>query len=183
MTGDFTTLANVKAWLNLTTAAADDLLARLISAASAWARTYMQREILAADYTEIRDGHGGQALFFRNYPVTAIQSVKINGLEIPAAAGALDKGYRSNGKLLYLQGYQFVRGQGNVELAYTAGYATPPPELEQAVIEMVAFRYKERDHLGQQSANFQGQNLSFTVADMPVSAKAVLDRLKRVTPV
>jgi hypothetical protein len=158
----------------------DALLARRITAASAWAKTYMERDILSQDYTETRNGHGGLTLFFANYPVSAVAQVAVNGNPIPPAQGFWDAGYTFTDKLLTLRGYVFWQGYNNVQLAYTAGYAAVPPELEQAVIELVAFSFKERGHLGQQSATFQGQTVSFTVADLPATVKAVLDHWRRV---
>jgi uncharacterized phiE125 gp8 family phage protein len=182
--GDLTTLHSAKQWLNLTTTdVADELLERLITAASQFIISLMDRQIASQNYTEIRDGHGGQALVFANYPVTAITLVKVSGKVIPPAADALNSGYRSNGKLLMLQGYQFTRGLGNVELAYTAGFAATPPELEQACLELMAVRYKERDHIGQEAASMQGQNVTFSTKDMPDSVKTIVQHWSKVVPV
>ncbi len=177
---DLTTLDNVKAWLNLTVDTSDDLLTRLISAASAWSQTYMERQILSQDYAEVRNGHGGLSLFFANYPVTAVAQVSVDGKAIPLAAGFWDAGYTFTDKRLSLRGFRFLQGLNNVALVYTAGYAATPLDLEQAIIELVAFRFKERVHIGEQSSTGQAQTISFTVADLPVSVKAVLDHWRRV---
>src|SRR5215469_8806175 len=65
-TGDLTTLADVKAWLQTGQSAFpptdDGLLARLITAASQYIQTWLNRQIAATDYLELRDGTGGQRL-------------------------------------------------------------------------------------------------------------------------
>src|SRR5712672_1141656 len=61
--GDLTTLADVKAWLqtgqNPFPATDDALLQRLISAASEFIQNWLGRQIVSADWLEIRDGPGG----------------------------------------------------------------------------------------------------------------------------
>jgi hypothetical protein len=179
---DLTTLANVKDYLNLTSDGADVLLDRLISAVSGFIQTWLGRQISSQAYTEIRNGHDGLQMTFANTPVTAVASVKVDGLVIPAAADYSSRGYRFTHSALVLNGYSFTRGLGNVELAYTAGFTTTPPELEQACIELVALRYKERDHIGQDVASMQGQNVTFSTRDMPASVKTVLQGFKKVVP-
>jgi uncharacterized phiE125 gp8 family phage protein len=180
--GDLTTLANVKAWLNLATDTADELLRRLITAVSGFIEAEIDRQIASQGYTEIRNGHGGSQMIFANTPVTAVGSVKVNGLVIPAAADFSASGYRFTPSALSLNGYCFSRGLGNVDLAYTAGFAATPPELEQACIELVVLRFKERDHIGQDAASMQGQNITFSTRDMPHSVKTVLNNWRKVVP-
>ena len=87
--GDLTTLADVKAWLQTGQDAFPDtddvLLARLITAASQFIQSWLNRQIAPSDWQEIRDGTGGQRFAFANIPVTAMLSLSIDGLEIPPA--------------------------------------------------------------------------------------------------
>ena len=57
--GDLTTLADVKAWLQTGQAAFpatdDALLTRLVTAASQYIQTWLNREIASADFLEVRD--------------------------------------------------------------------------------------------------------------------------------
>jgi hypothetical protein len=61
--GDLTTLADVKAWLQTGQAAFpatdDALLTGLITAASQYIQTWLNRQISLANYFETRDGTGG----------------------------------------------------------------------------------------------------------------------------
>src|SRR5215471_19421183 len=101
--GDLTTLADVKAWLqtgqNPFPATDDALLTRLITAASGFIQNWLGRQVLSGDWIEIRDGDGGQRLVFANFPVTAVLSLSIDGLAIPPAspgahgAGGFAAGY------------------------------------------------------------------------------------------
>ncbi len=179
--GDLTTLANVKTWFSppLTTTGDDALLIRLITAASQFIQSWLGRQIASQSYAEMRDGAGGRKLVFANAPVTAVTSLSVDGIAIPPASGPSAAGFVFSATTLYLQSYLFSPGCQNVAVAYTAGYAVTPPELEQACIELVALRYKERDRIGQVSKNLSGEVVSFTQKDMPADVQTVLQQYKR----
>jgi len=179
--GDLTTLANVKAWFSppLTTTADDALLVRLVTAASQYIQSWLGRQVASQDYTETRDGAGGRKLVLANAPVTAVATLSIDGIAIPPAPGPTAAGYMFSATTIYLQSYLFTPGCQNVAVAYTAGYAVTPPELEQACIELVALRYKERDRIGQVSKNLAGEVVSFTQKDVPSDVQTVLEQYRR----
>ena len=181
MTG-LTTLQDVKDWLGLSSTADDALLARLIASASRFIESWVGRTITSVTYTETFNGDGHARLVLPNYPVTAVSSVTIDGSPIPAAAPAAPNGYLFDALVLYLNGYAFARGVQNVTVVYTAGYASVPPDLAQACIELVALRYKERDRVGQGSKSVGGETITFTVAEMTESVRATLSRYRKVVP-
>lgn len=183
--GDLTTLANVKAYLSppLTTSTDDALLSRLITAASQFIQSWLNRAIATASYTDTRNGTGGMRLFLRNRPVTAIASVTIDGVAIPASSPPpLGAGYLFDDSSVYLIGRAFTKGLQNVVVQYSAGYATTPPEIEQACIGLVALRYKERDRIGQVSKNLAGETVSFQQKDMPADIATLLDQYRNLVP-
>ena len=183
-TGDLTTLANVKAYLSppLTTTNDDALLTRLVTAASQFIQAWLGRTIAETAYNETRNGLGATRLFLRNRPVTNVTSVAVDGVAIAPASGPGQPGYLFDDNSVYLTGTAFTRGQQNVAVAYTAGYAAMPPELEQACIALVALRYKERDRIGQASKNLAGEVVSFAQKDMPADVLTVLDQYRAVVP-
>jgi uncharacterized phiE125 gp8 family phage protein len=181
-TGDLTTLANVKAWFSppLATSSDDALLTRLITAASQFIQTWLGRSFATQSYSETRDGDGGQKLAFAHGPVTAVTSVTVDGIAIPVASAPQTPGYVFSPGVLYLiGGYCFRRGAQNVAVTYTAGYAATPPEIEQACIELVALRYRERDRIGQVSKNLAGEVVSFAQKDMPPDVQTLLEQYRR----
>ena len=180
---DLTTLANVKQWLGVTSSTDDAFLGRLISFASAFVQNYINRNILIASYSEIYDGKGGYALMLPNYPITAVSSLTIDGVSIPAASSPLVSGYTFNSARITLNGYRFNSGYDNVAINYTAGFATVPLDLEQAVIEIIGFKYREISRIGKTSENLAGQSTSFSQADIPPTAKTILQQFKRVISV
>lgn len=185
-TGDLTTLANVKAYLSppLTTTADDALLARLITAGSAFIQSWLNRSIATASYSETRNGGGGTRLFLRNRPVTAIAALSVDGVAIapsnPAPTGA---GYLFDDSSVYLVGHCFTKGAQNVTVQYTAGFAATPPEIEQACIALVALRYKERERIGHASKTLAGETVAFQQKDMPADVATLLDQYRNLVPV
>ena len=183
-TGDLTTLDNVKAYLSppLTATTDDALLTRLVTAASAFIQAWLGRTIAQNSYTETRNGVGGTRLFLRNRPVISVASVTVDGVAIAPSSGVGQAGYLFDDSSVYLTGYAFSRGQQNVTVAYTAGYAVTPPEIEQACIALIALRYKERDRIGQVSKNLAGEVVSFAQKDMPADVQTLLDQYRSVVP-
>jgi hypothetical protein len=178
---DLTTLANVKGWLGVTATTDDALLTRLISAASDYVQKWLNRTIAEQPYTETRDGTGGYVMMFANYPVSAVSSLTIDGVTIPAAGNAQGSGYLfSANKLVLVGGYQFTRGLQNVVVSYTAGFATTPNEIEQATIELISLRYKERDRIGQISKAIGGETVTFSQKDLSDAIQTTLTNYKKV---
>ncbi|MBP2638375.1 MAG: hypothetical protein H6Q72_4282 [Firmicutes bacterium] len=181
---DFTTLDNVKQYLNLSNTTSDAFLSRLISAASAFVVTWVKRDLLSASYTEQRNGNGSCRMMLKNTPVTAVSSLTVNGHSIPASTQpGISPGYWFDDKMLYVKGYSFPNGFGNVTIDYTAGYTTVPLELEQVVIELVANKYKRRDRIGEDSKDLGGQTVSYSKRDLSQDHMDLLSIYKRVVPI
>lgn len=181
--GDLTTLADVRAFLGVTGSADDALITRMISEHSQAMQNYVNRQLTSQQYSEALDGYGGNVLLLKNYPITAISSLAVNGRPIPAASGYSDPGYRFRNYEVVLNGDCFDRGVMNVEIDYTAGYETVPADLAGACIKWVANSYREKDRLGQASKQLNGaETVSFIVKDMPDSVKTVLKQYMRVVP-
>lgn len=197
--GDLTSLANVKQWLNIDKTIDDALLQRLLSAASGFAQTWINRQFASQAYTEMRDGSGMGAgrylMLFANTPVTAVQSLIVDTFAIPASPdnGQLQPGYGFDGTSIWLtgaggslgfrgSGYAFTRGRRNVVLAYTAGYSSTPLEIEQAVIELVGLRYREKERIGQVSKSIAGEVVTFSQKDMSDDIKTLFEAYKVRVP-
>ena len=140
--------------------------------------------------------------FALNEHATAVASVTIDGESIdpfvmPAPGATADPGFvlvndrvelvdssnslvaAQTGALMLTPGrLVFTQGLGNVTIVYTAGWtlATLPAEIGQAVIELVALRYKERERPGiQASGGTGGETLSFLRASSPPSVQDVIE--------
>ncbi len=188
--GDLCALADVTAWLqtgaNPFPAVDDALLTRLITAASRFIESWLDRRIALCDWVEVRDGNGGQRLVFANVPVTQVWSLSIDGLAIPPAPadGGFGAGYVFSPTELALRGYVFTRRAQNVSVTYTAGYATVPSDIAQACIELVCQRYRERSRIGEASKSLMsGETVTFSQKDMSDDVKTLLSQYRAVAPV
>jgi uncharacterized phiE125 gp8 family phage protein len=179
---DLTSVENVKEWLGLDQNTDDLLLSRLVSGVSAWVEQYIGRAITAANYDEYYTCRGESIIPLRHYPVTAITSVTVDGAALAASTGYGISGYAVDGSLLVYQGGAFSTPGNtyfrNVRVQYTAGHTTIPKDLEQAVIHLVALRYRERDRIGQKSKILAGETVYFSVFDLPPDVKSILDNYK-----
>ncbi len=109
----------------------DSLMQRLISSVSAFVQQWLNRTIRNLPYVETRDGQGnGQAqIMLRNFPVTSVDQVSINGVAIPprpaysaVTVGSYLGGYTFTDTMLQLTGWCFIRGLSNVNISYAAGF-------------------------------------------------------------
>ena len=205
--GDLTTLADVKAWLQTGQSAFpatdDALLTRLITAASRYIQTWLNRQIASQDWIETRDGVGNALgpcevrYQFAAFPVTAVGLVAVDGVTIPpilaspsaqtgivVGAFATQAGYLFTPTQLVIRGYPVPRKAGCVTLQYTAGYSVIPPDLAQACIELVALRYRERSRIGEVArAIGGGETVSYSQKDMSDSIKTLIQQHRVVAPV
>ena len=186
---DLTTLANVKQWLKVTTTNDDTLLSSLITAASQYIQTYCDRDFVQQEYTEVRSGKGTRSMQFANHPVSSVQKVMLGSLLIPPAPSVGDPnwpgvGYTFTPTLITLRGYLFWADVANVELVYTAGYATIPADLVQAANELVGLRYRQRDHIGLTgSTGVDGQHIGYDDSALTPSLATLLSQYKKRVPV
>lgn len=255
---DLTTLASVKSWLNISTNGDDGVLTRLISSTSQYIQSWLNRTFTVSSVTETYSGTGTMKLALRNYPVIAVSTVTIDGINVPFSADGIQAGFVFDSKAVYLIGYKFTQAPQNVRVTYTWGYqklnelvsipATPyqvaaaslslpwnangsvsyngvamtqvaaspatgqysvsyinnapvytfaaadtgrqvaityaytPYEIEQACIELVSLRFRERTRIGENSKSIGGEVVSYSTKDMPDSVKTILNNYRRVVP-
>lgn len=150
------TTDDLKTLLTIRHSEDDALFARLLSAASAqFERQAGGRSILAADYTRELDGTGGTTIVVPDRPLLAVTSLYLAGDvdPVPESGGYGEDGYFIRGNCVYLRGYRTTEGQGTVSISYRAGFEEIPEDIRQAVLEMAALMFRERERYGQQSRN------------------------------
>lgn len=177
---DLTTVENVKSWLNISSGTDDQNIQRLITSTSEYIQSWLNRELLTQPYTETRDGTGGDTMVFADYPVTAVSLVQVGTTVYTLSPDGIQTGYVfDDGSVTLINGW-FCTGKKNVKFAYTAGFAKVPPEIEQAVIEQIGLRYRERTRIGEASKSIAGEVVSFIQKDMTDSVKTILNNYRKV---
>ena len=183
--GDLTTLDAVKGWLKISGSADDAVIVRLISQCSAAVANYTNRSLLSQSYTEKYDGNSSSVLMLRQSPITAVSCLTLNGVDIaPSPDGILQDGYTFDATRLLLINRRFWRGQQNVAITYTAGYATVPGDVEEAVIEFVSDRLRLASRLGEKTKSLpQGGSVSYEMQFMSARVKGSLSNYRRLIPI
>lgn len=187
---DLTTLAAVKAWIGITVATDDALLASLITAVSGYIENWLNRSIALQLYVDTYNGLGAAVQVLDNYPVASVSSVYVNGVLIPprpvlgtvATSSTLPGGWVNDDFAVYVIGGRFWRGFQNVQISYQAGYATVPNDIGQACNDIVGDWYKYIQRIGKTSQAIESQTTQFVNQPMPVRAANILQQYKRVHP-
>jgi hypothetical protein len=134
---DLTSLADLKAWLGVTSTADDTVLSALITEISVAILTNLGRAtILPAIYTETRDGGGETSIVPRHWPIGQVLSFTIDGMPVSIATSTAAPGGQVLSAILDsadpappggLQRLSMRRGPipngiQNVVISYRAGY-------------------------------------------------------------
>ena len=181
---DLTTLALVKAYLPESTTNVDALLASLITAVSQMVETYCDDPFMSASYSYTTSGWNSCIMSLPYGPITAVSSVTIGNQAIPAKTGS-GNGFTwsADKQSVQLSGFRFWRGNENVTIVYTAGFAdvaAVPMDLQLAVWKLVALRLKERNRIGKTSESIGGkQTVSVSSDAMPADVRETLERYRR----
>ena len=136
--GDLTTLTTALPWLGLDQDDSDGTIARLISVASSQVQKFIGYQLLSATYTRKFNGVGSRKLIVPDRPVTAVSSLTIDTVSVPASTSPIVDGYSFDDKFIYTFGwYTFTRGAQNIVATYVAGLATVPADIEQATLDWI----------------------------------------------
>lgn len=173
---DLTTLSSAKGYLGLGVSTDDAVISSLISAYSEWARSYMNRDIALTSYTRLFSGRNTARLILPQWPIVSITSLTVGVQAITAQSGYGQLGFRFDEDSIVLDGYRFERGDSNIAVAWSAGWATIPYDMAQAINEIVGLRYRMRDKLEWSSKGLAGETVTLITRDMPASVKTVLDQ-------
>jgi hypothetical protein len=156
-------LAEQKEWLGIdsTETSMDDFLQRAINDWSDRVESDCNRIIISTEIEdEVHDG-GKRAILPRNFPVTEIDSITIDGVALETDDYTLD---RMGVKVRMKSGLPFAGGPGDILITYTGGYASIPGKLILAVKKVVALEYylgPGRKALAKRSESTQGGSVTY----------------------
>ncbi len=166
----------------------DFLLRDLIKRASAVILANANLDVCySAAQTETRNGNGKDRIVAKVTPITAVTSVTIDGVTVPAATSTIGSGYVFDDQMIYLRGYVFTQGYRNVVLSYAGGVAAGSQvasALEQACLVTCALWWKRRAHIDQVSLSAPSGigSTSFLQVDIPKEAQTIINQFKRGAP-
>jgi hypothetical protein len=162
---DLVQLDDVKNWLgiNLNNTDNDGIIQLLISGFTKYVsnRTGIASFTQVNTYNEVYNGNGANRIFLKNYPIQSVISIQVGAYAVPQSTGLLYPGWfieqdqksiaiRYAGDGFYMTPYSifpqnFMRGTGNVQVNYTAGYTSVPYDLYEAAMKIIAINYSRKD--------------------------------------
>jgi hypothetical protein len=161
----------------------DVLLQDLNKRLSAWVEQYCDRRFAKATYTEQQDGDGTDVVVVTHWPMISVASLYDDPDRVFGAGTLIAPAdyviYKDEGRI-QLDGLTFSRGLQNVKVTYDAGYAEIPPDLQQAVCELIADRFRHKEHQGLRSLSIGAYSVGFTEAELPEEVRAILDSYRRI---
>lgn len=185
-----TTLANVKAFKNVTASDHDVELLRLIPAVDAFIAQYCNRVLEQATVTEYHSGRAGQTtLRLKQYPVASITSLhddvdRVYGADTLLVAADYVLTDPAAG-LAQLDGFTFEEGLHNIKIVYVGGFPVGSNDLkllEQAAIELVWLARDKGDKalLGLQSRSIADGRVDTFNTDWPAGVRELLEGFRKV---
>jgi hypothetical protein len=191
-----TTYANVKAELGLTDDTQQSYIERQINVVSQKIENYCNRIFKSTTYTnEKYIGNNLNVLTLKQYPVTTLSKVTLDGTEIDLNSLILDGNsgmieftnaiFESSNISCGISNYPFLC-QKNITVTYTAGYATIPYDLEEICIREVVNAYENKGttkdlkswSLGNVSKTYSEKNID-KVSGLLNESKSMLDSFYR----
>lgn len=140
-----TTVTDLKAFLDITVSTHDDLLEDIINTVSQFIENYCNRYFISSEREEYYSGDSLKYLSLKAYPITDVDTLKINETEISARTITTGSGYViiSDRGLLYYSG-KFTEGVENIYVKYTGGYSTLPSDLVTACWDLCGILWTYR---------------------------------------
>lgn len=148
----YTTLADLKSYLNITVSTDDTLLTALITRAQAVIDVYTDRHFEAettTKYFHIEDLEGQILYLYDNDLLTITTLVNGNGTVIDAASYRLEPRNSEQKWMIRLNGdvtWEFTDGDSEISVSGTWGWsATAPANIVHAATRLAAFIYRQKD--------------------------------------
>lgn len=181
-----TTLADVKTYSGASDTSTDAVISQLIENASAFIERFCNRIFAITAYSETRNGNNRPRMTLNNGPISTVTSVTIDSVAIVASSGPTVPGYTFDEHSVYLRPggtyNTFRRDVQNVQVSYSAGFATVPYDVAQACIELIQFKLAKRTRIDKKSETLGSQQtISFDLSDIPASVRSALLSYQRFT--
>ena len=152
---DIITAAEAKAYMGLSGSDKDTIIGTFITDASTWIEEYLGRKVVASQTVteEVGNGTGTEYFTPKFPPVTAVSTLKSRGSPTGSWAAIVSDSSNIlidpiNGDFVELYGTTFPAGRSNIQITYTAGFASMPNEIKQVCYEMVAVRFRDSNDPG-----------------------------------
>lgn len=191
-----TTLARLKAFLEISQDKHDGRLTMLINGATSFIEGYCGRKFKSDTYTdEVYNGTGGCALILKQWPVSALSRLQfdaaVDGNPSWETMESSQYRWQDHGEVRLIAG-EFIQRDKKYRATYTAGYLidfdhetdgslhTLPFELEYACMKLVSAMFNKRKAHGVTQQSVGSESVNFMANAMSDDElKAILDGYKK----
>jgi len=180
----YTIVSNVKAYLGITTAADDTVLAALVNAAASFIDAYTNRRFEAVTGTVLHTGADilNDTLWLQDDLLT-LTAVKINGenadTSIMTLLGELGGPYHAIAADIFAY---HTGGRNRIEVTGQWGYsAAAPDDIAHACTRLAAYYYRQRDAQVFDTTALPEAGIITVPRGLPQDVRLILDRYRRLT--
>jgi len=181
-----TTLADIKEHLNIPTLTItqDNILIRMINAASMMIEQFLDRKVLQRSYTEFYDGRSNDRFLLRQWPAVKPSELWVDSsslfTDVLNKKGTNEYELEGDCGVLLLNGVRFPKGIRNIKVVYLGGFTTVPYIIAEACIGTVEFMYdmKSDRRIGVTSKSKNAETVTF-ISDLPPVIKTMLTPFQR----
>lgn len=183
-----TTVENARSHLNIPSADTTQTLRLelLINAATARMESMTERLLKTREITELRSGRRNNIITLRQWPVTAVSSLRIDSSsQFGAETEASNYQIVDEQTGIQLINNVYPSGNNNIRVVYTAGYNASNHEANLAELELTClwlvewfYRHRERGDMGR-TAKSKGDESVGILAEMPTMIREIIQDYKR----
>lgn len=160
----------------------DASLNLLITVVSGHIAQFCDRAFEEATYTETLDGTSQSEVLLQNYPVSSVTSVHVDNDRVFDAQALVDaEDYEIvDDNTLRRHDSKWPRGSQNIQVVYTAGFATIPAAVQYATLLIIEQLYRSNQdrRIGRSSTSKNGETVNY-LHGWPEEAKNLLATYKR----
>lgn len=124
------TLQEYKDYSKITTTEYDNQLTGIALDAEARIESYLNRSVLATNYTDYYDGTDSNYLVLDSYPINSVSSISEYSDGVYSEINLSEYNLTILKHKIYLDDYTFVDGVGNYKVVFNAGWNTVPQEIK-----------------------------------------------------
>lgn len=173
---DIITLSELKDRLEISTTEHDDAYEALIDAVSDFIKSYTEYDWVETTYLEKIDGHDLNSIVLSNKPLVELKSLAIGDKEPTEDEYVV---YEKQAIIKLVNKY-FNKGSQNVEVEYTAGYSDIPDNIKDICVDLINYKFNQRDYPGIESYSIGDESIKFGKNDIPDEILNQLDNNSKV---
>lgn len=176
-------MEDAKAVLKIQNDQDDAVLEMQIEGVSKAVDAHLDRHLRSLEYEDLElDGSGTRRLQLPNWPVTDLEEIFLDGLELTEGLD-FELDYSTGVLTLIEEGAVWTAGPKTVKLSYTAGYALAaiPKDIRMAAVTQTAYEFKQfiGQAWGVESRGQAGSNVSYEKGGLLERVKALLEPYRR----